>query len=258
MEYKLILAELWQMLPNWGRAGIIVTILLLIIRPALLLIGPRLISLLSWILEKFFSLIFFVWDIILGVFVSRMLEKGKRNFSLLNTIESYMLQTLNGLKKIRLKIIFDVKKHSKAYKRYNLLTILTVLLMVGVVYKWPNQGITKLWNEVDRWIIGDILNAPRMYPETAMAKFKTHWVEREAGEETIRFRLVAGKEGGNIRLEPVENTNMQNIVDVISQNDVLIYRGEEKNIGGRTWYKVKTPTGKEGWISSRIVEEYEE
>lgn len=63
-----------------------------------------------------------------------------------------------------------------------------------------------------------------------------------------------GASGSNIRNKP--NLYDSKTLTVVKENDLLLYLNESlTESNGILWYKVKTPKGSIGWISSRLVQE---
>ena len=125
-----------------------------------------------------------------------------------------------------------------------LVLTLTVLLTLSDMYKWheKKETIRGAYAAVMQTFRG--AGSADGQPDAAEA-------ETDQGEEEQVMIVVLnerGKEGGNLRAD-ASLTAAE--IGVVMPGDVLLYL-EEKSDGERIWYKVRTPEGREGWVSSVI------
>jgi len=112
----------WMMLPIWGRGAVLLLILLLILRPLILKVVPKLLKGLIIIFEKMFYFVFYTFISLLGLYVAALVKNGRKNFQRINQIETNMQNVIANLKSMPAKLTFRTGKGTKSFKYYKMIS----------------------------------------------------------------------------------------------------------------------------------------
>jgi len=98
--------------------------------------------------------------------------------------------------------------------------------------------------------IGLLVLSKKFFAESVQTQDVQETIVQKPFNQPIKYLVVTTSQA-NVRSEAKLNSN---VVTVVNQNEKLKYLNQvAQDQEGITWYKVETNQGKEGWISSKIV-----
>ncbi|WP_299092891.1 SH3 domain-containing protein [uncultured Metabacillus sp.] len=239
-------------LPVWLRIAIVTYFGIIIARPLLVGLLPKLIGWFSRFMKKAIELLSFP----LMVWIHRYLTK--RRLSGYHDIPAWV-DFLEDTCAILIKGFSKTEGLSKKKTRHKVRLkrtfrfaafVLAILLPLAIINN-PTQAYSKTWHKFDAWMLEEKVQKtlgfefpqlPGKLLETVESVNRTEMKLKEEYEE-----------GGNIRATPSLNGK---VVAELNTDETITYLDEEATDDrGITWLKVETESGTQGWISERIVEE---
>ncbi|MGM0877141.1 MAG: SH3 domain-containing protein [Bacillota bacterium] len=241
-----------SLLPVWLRIAIVTYLFIILSRPILLRLLPKLVAWVSILMKKAIELLSYPVMIWLNNFLTKRRNEGNQQIpTWIDVTEDACALMLKGLAKTE-RLFHKRKRHKARLKKTFRFTafILAILLPLAIMNN-PTQAYSKTWYKFDSWAteekvqksLGFDLNKLQGKIETTM----------ESVNPTKLKMKEEYNDGGNIRETPSLNGK---IIEDLKEGETVTYLEEEKTDDrGITWLKVETLSGKEGWISERIVEE---
>jgi Bacterial SH3 domain len=241
-----------SLLPVWLRIAIVTYFVIIISRPILIRLLPRLIEWGSFLLKKAIILLSFP---VMSWFHTSLTKRRKEgNYlipSWIEMIEDTFALLVKGLE--RTEGLFQKRKRNKAHFKKTFRTaafILAILLPIAIVNN-PAQAYSKTWHQFDKWAMEEKVQKSLGFDLNQVQSKLASTVE-SVNPTTLTLKAQY-EEGGNIRSTPSLNGK---IVEAIKVGETITYLEEEKTDDrGITWLKVETDSGNEGWVSEKIVEE---
>ncbi|MGM0843647.1 MAG: hypothetical protein ACQEUT_01620 [Bacillota bacterium] len=249
------IADIWMLLPIWGRGAVVLLILLTIAKPVILKVLPGLLKSLVYLIEKLAYLIFTVIITGMGFYVTALLKKGRKNFQRISKLEMSMQNSVRKLK------VYHSNLRAASFKYYGRSSLFAAAVLAFTLFYWPQAALSQKWDNMDSWMIEEKMKQPRMGHKVAFENMKSKWSERKqktttasAEKQSVRMQLKKSETGGTLRREPVENLSTENVITQIGPGEELLFLQEEQELGGILWYKVQMANQQVGWMSSNILE----
>lgn len=245
------------LLPIWLRIAIFTFIMIILMRPILFHLAPRLIHLGSILLHK--AVYHLSYPVM--VFFHRMLTKRRNqgDYSIPSWIEgteelfAFLLTTSSKTETLTKKRTRNKAKWKRTFRLVGF--VLAILLPLAIINN-PTSSYSQTWDRFDKWMTeekvqNDLGFDIKNYQGTFLAKVDEVSAKVNQKEYTLTDQYKTS--GGNIRANPTLDAK---IVAAIIKDETVTYLDEQKtDNSGITWLKVETKTGKTGWISGRIVQE---
>lgn len=244
------------LLPIWLRIGVTVFLLIILARPFIIRLAPKLLQWASILVGKGVELL--SYPIMLGF--HRYLVKRRRtgDYSI-----PVWLEASEEVFAILIKSLTKVEELTKKRTRNRVLAnrlirtsafVFAILLPLAIVNN-PTASYSETWHRFENWLTVEKVEKELGFElsdkqNTLLAKVNEVSAKVNPTELVLTENF---KEGGNIRSTP---SLQGKIVDNLSVGDSVTFLQEEQmDDRGIRWLKVETESGKIGWVSSRIVKE---
>lgn len=242
-----------SLLPVWLRIALVTYFVIIISRPILVRLLPKLIEWLSIILKKAIELVSYPIMNWFHTFLTKRRNAGNYVIpSWIEFIEDTFAVLIKGFGKTEQLAQKRPTRHKAHLKKTFRIAafILAILLPIAIVNN-PTQAYAQTWHKFDKWATEEKVQKSLGFDLNGLQSKLVATVESvNPTEFTLKEQY---EEGGNIRDTPSLNGN---IVESIKAGETVTYLEEESiDDRGITWLKVETDSGKEGWISQKIVEE---
>lgn len=242
------------LLPIWLRIGLTVFLVILVTRPIIIRLTPRLIQWTAMLLAKGVELL--SYPVMLGFhrYLAKQRENGSYHIPVwIEGSEEVFALLIKGLTKVQ-----DLSRKRKrnsilANRIVRTVAIMSAILLPLAVVNNPTASYSETWHRFDNWVTAEKVEKELGFQlSDTQNKILGRVNQATAKINPIEFVLTKDfKEGGNIRSTP---SLKGKIVGNFSSGEVVTYLGEEEyDETGIRWLKVETPSGKIGWVSSRIV-----
>lgn len=237
------------LLPIWLRIAIFTFIVVILMRPVLFLITPRLIEWGSILFSKAVHYLSYPVMVLFHKFLTKRRNEGNYHIpAWLEGIEELFALLLKAFSKLQ-KLPKKRTRYKAKWKRtFRVIGFTLAILLPLAIMNNPTSSYSKTWDRFDKWMTEEKVKHElgfdiKGYQGTFLARVNSK-------EYTLAEQY---KSGGNIRATPSLNGK---IVAELGANDTATYLDEQTTDDrGITWLKVETKTGKIGWISANIVEE---
>ncbi|PMC33736.1 hypothetical protein CJ195_26905 [Bacillus sp. UMB0899] len=245
------------LLPIWLRIAIFTFIVIILMRPVLFHIAPRLIEWISILLHKAVHYLSYPVMVLFHKFLSKRRNQGNYIIpSWLEGIEELFALLLKTFSKTEMLSKKRTRNKAKWKRTFRLVGIALAILLPLAIVNNPTSSYSQTWDQFDRWMTeekvqNDLGFDIKDYQGTLLAKVEevSSKVNTKEYILTDQYKSV----GGNVRANPSLDGQ---IVEDIFQDETVTYMDEQKiDNRGITWLKIETQSGKTGWISSKIVEE---
>jgi Bacterial SH3 domain len=242
-----------SLLPVWLRIAIVTYFVIIISRPILVRLLPKLIEWLSIILKKAIELISYPLMNWFHTFLTKRRKDG--NYLIpawLEMCEDTIALMLKGLEKTQILSQRKRTRNKAQFKRtFRVAAFVLAILLPIAIMNNPTQAYAKTWHKFDKWATEEKVQKSLGFNLGGLQSNLLATVESvNPSKLTLKEQY---DEGGNIRETPSLNGK---IVDSIKVGETVTYLEDETTDDrGITWLKVETDSGKEGWISEKIVDE---
>ncbi|MBO1511814.1 SH3 domain-containing protein [Metabacillus bambusae] len=241
-----------SLLPVWLRIAIVTYLVIILSRPILLRLLPKLIEWASILLKKAIELLSYP----LMVWINRFLTKRRHagNYLIpawIDILEDTCALLLKGLDKTEGLSQKRTRNKARLKKTFRVAAMILAILLPMAVMNNPGQAYSKTWYKFEAWATEEKVQKSLGFDlDQLQGKIQTTVESVSPTKLTLKAEYP---EGGNIRQTPSLNGK---IVADIKEGETVTYLDEEQTDDkGITWLKVETDAGKEGWVSERIVEE---
>ncbi|MDQ0231386.1 SH3 domain-containing protein [Metabacillus malikii] len=239
-------------LPIWLRIGFITFIIVIILRPVVIRLLPRIIEWGSLLLQKVVELLSYPMMRLAHRQLMKQRHGGNyaipRWIDMLEDSVAFLLLSFEKLAQLTKKR----KRNKYSFRKTFRLTalILAIILPLAIINN-PTTSYSKTWHQFEQWVTVDKLKKELGFDvKQLQGKVQTSLKQDERPKLTLKEQY---DEGGNIRETPSLNGK---IVDSLKIGETITFLEEEETDNkGITWLKVETENGKKGWISSKIVNE---
>jgi len=244
------------LIPGSIRILMIVSLLLLLLMPLTMRYALPFIRGISSLMGKGLENAFLLFVIMpMSLYVRFRLNQKEKQFWLIHQIEGILAWFLRLYQRFHdwITDYFSNKwRVKKIYKRAFVLSIVVIWFLLQV----PNNAVAQMLTGLDRWIIEDQLRMRYLsFTEAAAMILEEMFDGDSQGNRLLYIRLQPGLDGANIRREPSLDSKS---IEVVKPGDIIYYLGEDvTDQENREWYKVRTKSGVEGWISSKVVSDIE-
>lgn len=245
------------LLPIWLRIAIFTFIVVVLTRPVLLHLAPRLIHWGSILLRK--AVYYLSYPVM--VLFHKMLTKRRHqgDFSIPSWLEgieelfALLLKTFSKTEELSKK---RTRNRAKWKRTFRLVGFALAILLPLAIINNPESSYSQNWDRFDRWMteekVGNDLGFDiKSTQGTFLAKVEEASSKVNPKEYALTEQYKS--DGGNIRATPSLNGK---IVTSIVDDETVTYLNEQTtDNSGITWLKIETQSGKTGWISAKIVQE---
>jgi hypothetical protein len=240
-------------LPVWLRISIVIYLIIMLARPIIFRLLPKLIQWASLLVSKGIELISYPVMVSFNLIMSKRRKNDNHQIPRwIEYIEDGFSHSIKGLDYLAQLSQLRRNNARQLKKIFQIAGLLCAVIIPIAIINNPSESYAKTWKKFETWVaeekvekaLGFDLNRSKANSEeTALAITATKIALSE------RFK----DEGANIRETPSLDGN---IIENIVENETATYLEEEiTDNSGIRWLKVETDTGAVGWVSSRIVEE---
>lgn len=237
------------------------TILFLVARRGVLLLGIRGITYLIKATKYFFIALTFLYTFITGFYIELSLKRNKTSFPVVNSIEEFLQKRLNTT--VNAHKNFTERFHRKGIwtwtKKQTVVRAFIIIAILAFSFNnWPEVKTTISLVKAERWLVEEQLGQKYIASEQAQ-ELVSVWLDEKTEDSSIEtlatepiiLHLTKDTSGGRVRAEPSLSGK---VLHIVSPNEPMTYLEEKQQNGTITWLKVQTQTNETGWISANIVE----
>ena len=244
-------------LPIWLRIAVFTFIVIILMRPVLLHLAPRLIEWGSILLHKAVYYLSYPVMVLFHKMLTKRRNQGDYTIpSWLEGIEELFALLLKTFSKTQQLTRKRTRNKAKWKKTFRLVGFALAILLPLAIINNPTSSYSQTWDRFDKWMteekVGNQLGFDiRGYQGTFLTKVEE--VSSKVSQKEYALTEQYKSDGGNIRANPSLDGK---IVADIAGDESVTYLDEQKTDNrGITWLKIQTQSGKTGWISSKIVQE---
>ncbi len=244
------------LLPIWLRIAIFTFIVIILLRPVLFQLAPRLIELVSNLLHKAVHYLSYPVMVLFHRFLTRRRTQGNYQIpSWIEGIEELFALLLKAFSKAELLSKKRTRNKARWKKTFRLVGFAFAILLPLAIVNNPTSSYSKTWDSFDKWLTEEKVQKDlgfdiKGYQGTLLAKIEEASAKVNPKEYTLTKQY---KSGGNIRSTPSLNGKI--VADLVADETVTSLDEESTDDRGIKWLKIETETGEIGWISAKIVEE---
>ncbi|WP_226670866.1 SH3 domain-containing protein [Metabacillus litoralis] len=243
------------LLPVWLRIAIVTYVLIILARPIIFRLLPKLIEWASMLVKKGVEYLSYPLMVLFHKFLSKRRSNGDHRIPYwLEAGEDFCAVLLKSFGRLEDLSKRRTRNKARIKKMVRLVAFSLAILLPLAIINNPTTSYSKTWNNFEAWVTKEKVQKDLGYDLTklqANVKGKFDEVSSKVNPKTLKLKEKY-KDGGNIRETPNLNGN---IVDDLTQGETITYLEEEQTDNqGIRWLKVETPNGKTGWISAKIVE----
>ena len=245
------------MLPIWLRIAIFTFIVIILMRPVLFRLAPRLIEWGSILLHGAVHYLSYPVMVLFHKFLTKRRNEGNYTIpSWLEGIEELFALLLKVFSKTESLSKKRTRNKARWKKTFRLVGFALAILLPLAIINNPTSSYSQTWDRFDKWMTeekvqNDLGFDIKGYQGTFLSKVEEVNAKVNPNEYTLTEQYKSG--GGNIRSNPSLNAKI--VADIFNDETVTYLDEQTTDNRGITWLKVQTPNGKIGWISSNIVEE---
>lgn len=244
------------LLPIWLRIGVTVFLIIMLAKPLIIRLTPRLFLLVNILLGKGIELLSYPVMLAFHRYLAK--RRMTNNYHIpvwLEASEEVFAFLLMSLTKVA-----DLSKKRKrnsvlANRIVRTLAFASAILLPLAIVNNPTAAYSETWHRFENWLTVEKVEKELGF-HLSSTQYSLLAKVNEVSAKAFPKELVLTKEfkkGGNIRSTP---SLQGNIVENLSTGDTVTFlREEQMDDRGIRWLKVETESGRIGWVSSRIVEE---
>ncbi|KKI93168.1 hypothetical protein WQ54_04745 [Bacillus sp. SA1-12] len=238
-------------LPVWLRIAIVTYFGMIIARPLLVGLLPKLIGWFSLLSKKAIELLSYplmVW--IHRHLTNRRLAGCHDIPAWVDFLEDTCAILLKGFSKTEVLARRKTRHKVRLKRTFRIAAFVLAILLPLAIINNPTQAYSKTWHKFDAWVMKEKVQKTLGFEMPQLPGKLLETVESINPKE-LQLKEEYN-EGGNIRATPSLNGK---VVAEINTGETITYLDEEATDDkGITWLKVETESGTQGWISERIVE----